>query len=41
LVGAARAADQDATTASLRDQLSTVVDTIINGLRPPRTTARA
>jgi AcrR family transcriptional regulator len=35
------ATDQDATTASLRDQLSAVVDTIINGLRPPRTTARA
>jgi TetR/AcrR family transcriptional regulator, cholesterol catabolism regulator len=28
------AAGQDATTASLRDQLSTAVDTIINGLRP-------
>jgi TetR/AcrR family transcriptional regulator, cholesterol catabolism regulator len=35
------AASQDATTATLRDQLSTVVDTVINGLRPPRNTARA
>jgi TetR/AcrR family transcriptional regulator, cholesterol catabolism regulator len=35
------AAGEDATTATLRDQLSTVVDTVINGLRPPRTTARA
>ncbi|GIJ56739.1 TetR/AcrR family transcriptional regulator [Virgisporangium aurantiacum] len=36
------AAGQDTSTATLRNHLSTVVDTIINGLRPPRTTgARA
>jgi AcrR family transcriptional regulator len=35
------AADQEATTASLRDELIAAVDTIINGLRSPRTAARA
>ena len=35
------AAGQDVTTATLRDRLSTVVAIIIDGLRPPRTTARA
>jgi AcrR family transcriptional regulator len=35
------AANQDATTAPLREQLSAVLDTIINGLRPSRTTPRA